>query len=503
MKKTVLTVIFLLSVTFVMAQSVPRTMVLLEEGTGFWCGWCPSAAQGIEDLLNHGAQVAVVANHNGDSLANAFSNGRNSMYAITGYPTSVFDGKLQSVGGSTTGTTYVAFNQKYQQRMQVSSPVVMSMEVSNSGLDYTVTITMTKVDVINSDNLHLVFFVTESELYAPSSWGAGCQFANRLMVPSKDGTVVDFTSGNTQTLTLNFSLKTFWDVEKVEFVAALQNYKAGQTGGTWVKEVLQAIKRAVIDLTVDFTPNVTAVQPNSPVQFTNNTFGGYINCPEAYHWEFPGAVPDTSNEKNPTVTYTECGEHDVTLVVWRGGQMDTVIKPALIKVGPVVNVTAEPNDSTCWYQPITLDATTPDATAYLWTPGGATTPTIEVTADEYGVGTHDFTVTVTTPACPVDKTISVYFDECTGMKSLNGIASMTVFPNPNHGEFTIEFNSVKPITADLRIMNTLGSTVYSEPAVNIDGKVIKNVKLNNLSSGVYFLILQNGDNKMVQKILVK
>ena len=503
MKKFLLSLILMLSFTFVMAQSVQRTMVLLEEGTGFWCGWCPSAAQGIEDLLNHGALAAVVANHNGDSLANSYSNGRNAMYAINGYPCTVFDGRTKAEGGSASGSTYAAFNQKYQQRIQVPSPVIMSMEVTNSGLDYTVIVTMTKVDVISSDNLHLVFFVTESELHAPSSWGAGCHFVNRMMVPTKDGTVVDFTSGNTQTVTLNFSLKSFWDIEKIEFVAALQNYKSGQTGGAWVKEVLQTIKRAVIDLNVDFVANATVIQPNTAVQFTNNTFGGYVNCPEFYHWEFPGATPDTSNERNPSVTYTECGEHDVTLVVWRGGQMDTVIKPALIKVGPIVNVTAEPNDSTCYYDPITLDATTPDATAYLWTPGGATTPVIEVTAAEYGLGLHNFTVTVTTPTCPVNKNVSVYFDECTGINDLKGSASLMVYPNPNNGEFTLEINSVKAMTADLTIMNTLGSTVYSEQAIGINGKVIKTINLNKLNSGVYFLVLQNGDAKLVQKILVK
>src|SRR5450759_4507408 len=102
MKKLFLSIIMLLSFSALIAQNVPRQMVAVEDGTGTWCQYCPGAAMGCDDLLSNGCLVAVVANHNGDSYANNYSNNRNSMWNISGYPSVTFDGTLGVVGGNHT-----------------------------------------------------------------------------------------------------------------------------------------------------------------------------------------------------------------------------------------------------------------------------------------------------------------------------------------------------------------------------------------------------------------
>jgi PKD repeat protein len=273
----------------------------------------------------------------------------------------------------------------------------------------------------------------------------------------------------------------------------------GQAG----KEIMNSIKRGAIDLTVDFAAdNTQHSTPGAVVNFTNNTFGGYINVPETYFWQFPGGTPSSSTDKNPTVTYNECGVHNVTLTVDRGHQVKTLTKEAYISVGTNVVTSISPDDTTCWYQPITLDATTPNAT-YLWTPSGATTPTYVVSYPEYDYGAHHFTVTVSTPdGCVTIKNFDTFFDVCAGIQEKSAGVEASVYPNPNNGTFTLEMNSSKVISADLKIMNTLGSTVYEEPAVTINGKVLKSISLE-LKSGIYFLVLENGDKKVVQKLFVK
>jgi hypothetical protein len=66
MKKTVLFLTFMVAAIIIVAQSVPRSMVVMEVGTGTWCTYCPGAAMGADDLLANGKLVAVVENHNGD-----------------------------------------------------------------------------------------------------------------------------------------------------------------------------------------------------------------------------------------------------------------------------------------------------------------------------------------------------------------------------------------------------------------------------------------------------
>jgi PKD repeat protein len=493
MKKLLLSFFMLFSLTTLIAQQVPREMVVLEIGTGTWCQYCPGAAMGADDLLENGKYVAVIENHNGDSYANNYSNARNTYYAITGYPTAVFDGLLKVVGGNHTVSMYNQYLPKYNTRIAKLADLTLAMDVTNTGLDYTAVITITKVGTITATDLKLMFAVTQSNITQNWQGQTHLEHVNRLMVPDQNGSDVDFTSGDVQVITLNWTMNAAWPIEDCEFIPFVQ----GKSG----KEVFNGMKRGAIDLNVDFTASAEVVAPGSVVNFTNNTFGGYIGVPETYNWYFPGGTPSVSAEKDPSVTYNTCGIHDVALTVNRGGQTITLNKPGLILVGTNVVTSVSPDDTTCWYQPITLDATTPDAT-YLWSPGGATTPTYVVSYPEYGYGANNFSVTVSTPdGCETTKTFETYFDVCTGIQEKSAGLSASVSPNPNNGKFVLELNSSNNITTDLKIVNTLGSTIYEESSLNINGKVVKSFNLD-LKSGIYFLVLQNGDKKVIQKLFV-
>ncbi len=505
MKKLILFTFFIMIVPFIMAQSftVQRMMVLIEKGTGTWCTWCPSAAVGANQLLENGKFVALVSNHNGDQYANAYSNARNSMYQISGYPTAVFDGKTKSIGGSSSGSTYNMYLPIYNTRYGVPSPVIMSMVVEATDNDYTATITIEKVDAITSSNLKLVFFVTESEI--PQNWFSmtTVEHVNRMMVPDQNGTVVDFTSGNIQTVTLNFTLQSNWVEEHIEFIAALQNYEPGQSGGSYVKEILQCIKQGAIDLAVDFTASETYIDKNTEVTFTSDVTGGYQGpVPVEYEWFLPGAEPDYSTEENPTVTYTQCGTFDATLILDKGGQIDTVLKEGYMQVGPLPNIISNPGDTVCWYTPITLDATNPDAVFYLWEPGGETTPSITVLSSVYGMGSHTFTVTLTSAGgCENAGTHTIYFDECVGIDEKTASFDVSVFPNPNSGEFILELNTERSTQLDIQVINTLNAIVYEKNGIAVNGKIQKHINLD-LRSGIYFLTVRNGKEKIVQKLFI-
>ena len=109
MKKII--IVFSLSILFgsTAAQQVARDKVIVEIATGTWCGYCPGAAMGADDLVENGHEVAVVEYHNGDAYTNVYSNTRNAYYNITGYPTAHFDGILKVVGGSSNQSMYPHF----------------------------------------------------------------------------------------------------------------------------------------------------------------------------------------------------------------------------------------------------------------------------------------------------------------------------------------------------------------------------------------------------------
>ena len=340
MKKTVLSLLFLAATLVTAAQT--RQMVLAEDFTSTLCTYCPGAAMGMDDLLSNGKFVAVIAEHsnygNNDPYKNTYSLARNSMYAVSAYPTVSFDGLKMYCGGSHTSSLYSAYLPLYNYLIALPSPVTMSMDVTHTGLNYTAVITLTKTDTIPSTSNILYFFVTQSNIIFNWEGQSHLEHVNRLMSPDQNGVAVDFSSGNTKTVTLNFTMDAAWPLASCEFIATLQNKDAGQgmqtgsTGGYPIKafKAIQTIKQGTIDLAPDFSSSDTTVVINTPVTFTNATTGGYIGVPETYEWIFQGGTPVSSFDANPIVTYADKGDFDVTLIVNRGGQIDTLVKPAFI-----------------------------------------------------------------------------------------------------------------------------------------------------------------------------
>jgi PKD repeat protein len=511
MKKILLSMAFSVIMIIGMAQGIQRQYVVVEIATGTWCTYCPGAAMGVDDLIDHGCQVAAIENHDGDAYANQYSNARNTLYNISGLPTATFDGVLGVVGGNHTTSMYTQYLPKYNQEYAVLAPVSIQMTVDSTGeYSYEATITVTKYDDVPGTNVRLHFCVTQSHI--PQSWQGQTElnFVNRLMVPDQNGTSIDFTSGNVQTVVLDFSIAPNWPKDNVEFVAFLQNMDAGQgnipgTGSPPVKkyQIYQGTKLPAVPLTPDFSADPQILAPGGYVNFTDLTHGGFQWVPDTLTWYFPGGDPAMSTDANPTVQYTQCGKYDVKLVVHKGVEVDSITKTNYITVGPVININADPSDSACWYTPVTLTAISPTGVSYEWQPGGATTPSITVTAGEYGIGTHTFTVTVTdNNGCTNDQSMDIYFDACLGVPDHTAEPSVSVYPNPNSGTFTLELSSPVSATYDLKVINPLNVTVYEEPSLTVNGKLTKTITLRDASKGIYYLILQDGKKKAVQKILV-
>ena len=80
--------------------------------------------------------------------------------------------------------------------------------------------------------------------------------------------------------------------------------------------------------------------------------------------------------------------------------------------------------------------------------------------------------------------------------------TFAVSPNPTNGEFTIKAESSEPTTYTLNVRNMLGQVVFNEQ-VSLNGQLTKNMNLSNLDKGVYFVSLENDQEKLVKKIVLK
>ena len=260
--------------------AVPRNLVVVEVGTGTWCGFCPGAAMGCHDLLQNGHAVAIIKNHNGDSYANTYSNARNSFYGITGYPSAYFDGLNPTVGGSGTSSMYSNYLPKVNTRLQVASHYSLSALGNQVGNQYQIAVTVSKPEADTNTNVKLHAVLTESAI--PQVWfnQTTVENVNRLMAPDQNGTLITLDTGETTTVNLNMTANANWNVANCEVVFFLQNMTS--------KEILQGVKYSLASLvgaypvshtTLDFpdvSVNATSIIPVTITNFAATTATGTI-----------------------------------------------------------------------------------------------------------------------------------------------------------------------------------------------------------------------------------
>lgn len=261
---------------YVNTWTTPKQNVLLEIGTGAWCTYCPGAAMAADDFEAGNYNVAIIENHNGDPYATDTSDGRNSYYGISGFPTGIFDGLLRYVGGNHSTSVFPAYLPLYQERSTVKTPVSIQLYgSSNTRDDYIIQAKINKLANLPYQNLVLHLALTESHIQYAWQGQTELNFVNRLMVPDMNGTPLSLHTAplGITTIPLSFAFDPTWNPGTSELVAFIQNLDT--------KEVLQAYKVDLIELPpVANDDNVspiqlTFLQQNSPNPFSSTTHIGY------------------------------------------------------------------------------------------------------------------------------------------------------------------------------------------------------------------------------------
>lgn len=83
-----------------------------------------------------------------------------------------------------------------------------------------------------------------------------------------------------------------------------------------------------------------------------------------------------------------------------------------------------------------------------------------------------------------------------------GLQDFNLFPNPNNGNFTIQFNSNSGNEIKVNVHDMRGREIFNKTYSN-NGFFNEDLQLNNVQSGVYLVNVQDGNRKEVKKIVVK
>jgi len=218
-----------------------------------------------------------------------------------------------------------------------------------------------------------------------------------------------------------------------------------------------------------------------------------------YSWS---SVPAgfSSSLANPVVTPLQTTTYYVTVndgYNQVSGSVNVVVNPV-----PVISLGAA-DTTICIYDTLLLDAGNPGC-SYYWS-NGATTQTILVETTGIGFDVQTYTVRVINPyACVDSATINVYFSfsACTGTEEQTGDAHIRIFPNPNHGSFTVSVGNIRE-NLGLTVENLAGQTAWTGTIVaSSAGTSEKNIDLPLLPKGIYIVRIKGTGTMAVRKIIV-
>jgi len=246
------------------AGGVQRNLVLLEEGTGTWCPYCPGAAMGLEQLFDEGHEIAVIAYHEGDPYETSESLNRLSYYSITSYPSVLFDGGNIVEGGNATLSMYSSYRPLFDAKILVPSLHSLTLDVEQTGTTtFTATVLAQQFSDYYPGPFKLYGVLTESSIMVNWQNQNHLDFVFRKIFPSTSGITVDFSGSTIFSTTIDFEINSSWVKDNCEFIVFMQ-YDNNKT-------VLQTAKvdmSTVISVDEHAAPQVI-VRPNPASDFVS------------------------------------------------------------------------------------------------------------------------------------------------------------------------------------------------------------------------------------------
>lgn len=189
-------------------------VVVVELGTGTWCGHCPDAAEKARELtFENPGEVLLVEYHAYDNFTNIDGFDRVNFYGIEAYPDAVFDGLNHVIGdGDSCIALYDTF---FTGRKEVDSPLEITLERTfdpeNGDGTVSATIVNTSGQTVSGK---VQFTLTESGIYFP--WPDAyptedsLHFVNRDMMPDADGEQLTLEPGGQAVLDRDLWLDPEW-----------------------------------------------------------------------------------------------------------------------------------------------------------------------------------------------------------------------------------------------------------------------------------------------------
>jgi hypothetical protein len=180
---------------------------------------------------------------------------------------------------------------------------------------------------------------------------------------------------------------------------------------------------------------------------------------------------------NPAVIGSACPN---TLIITQVAQLNQII--------------ATPNDTICQGETVTLSALNP-AGSYLWSTGDTTQAITVSQAGNYSVTVTDFLM------CQTDTSINITVlpQPCYLELAESDIPTFTLAPNPNSGNFQLNFTENGVEKENITMVNALGQKV--DFTIQSNGESSFEVNISTLENGIYYLKISKNQQTSTKRIV--
>lgn len=320
--------------------------------------------------------------------------------------------------------------------------------------------------------------------------------------------VVDFGVGvsnltvNFSNLSLNATLGYLWDfgdgttsneANPVHTFPGQSNYQVTLTAYNDCGEATLTLPVPTGALPLaQFSANATSGCDPFVVQFENQSSGSNLN---GYQWEFPGGLPNTSSEQNPTVTYNQPGLYSVKLTATNALGSHTSEQSSYIQVlsTPIADFTYELDGYTVNFSNATIGGGN-----FNWDFGDGTTSQAENPSHQFnGPGNYDVMLTASNMNCGSAIAYSVYLMPLATGESESSKHSFVVYPNPVHDILSLVFHEKDTMEGRVRLQNAAGQVLQN---FDFQGNNLT-LNLKGYSSGIYLIEVSTGDTTLTRQVV--
>jgi hypothetical protein len=114
----------------------------------------------------------------------------------------------------------------------------------------------------------------------------------------------------------------------------------------------------------------------------------------------------------------------------------------------------------------------------------------------------NYTCTVTLTGCTSTASNQIYVIITSLTEQLRAL-TLSIYPNPNSGRFTLKIISPSDQMIDLNIINSLGLSVYEKKDINVNGILMEHLDLSSLPSGMYMIRLIYDKSHVTTKVMIE